>query len=123
MWDVNTGELLQELEGHNGAVKSERFKLLDRAWQEDRTPSCGTAESRHYDSALQGASRERAERGEQGHRNIGEQGGQLGVGNRDETLGGGNDGWRGYRGGRDDQAIAKLRQAVGHLRDNAGSWG
>ena len=33
---------------------------------------------------------------------------------REETLEGGNGGWRGYRGGRDDQATAKLRQAVGH---------
>ena len=36
---------------------------------------------------------------------------------------GGNGGWRGYRGGRDDQATAKLRQAVGHQRDNASARG
>ena len=35
-----------------------------------------------------------------------EQGGQLSVGGRDETVEGGNGGWRGYRGGRDDQATA-----------------
>ena len=50
-----------------------------------------------------------------------EQGGQLGVGSRDETLEGGNGGWRGNRGGRNDQVTAKLRQAVGNQRDNAGS--
>ena len=32
-------------------------------------------------------------------------------------------GWRGYRGGRDEQATAKLRQAVGHRRDNASASG
>ena len=49
----------------------------------------------------------------------------MGVGSRDETLEGGNCGWRGYRGGRDDQATAKLRQAVGHQWDKADSrgWG
>ena len=54
------------------------------------------------------------ERGESGHWYSGDQGGQLSVGSRDETVEGGNGGWRGYRGGRDDQATAKLRQAVGN---------
>ena len=53
----------------------------------------------------------------------GEQGGQLIVGGRDETLEGGNSGWRGHRGGRDDQATAKLCQALGHQRDHAVSKG
>ena len=44
---------------------------------------------------------------------------------RHGTLEGGNGGWRGHRGGRDDQAAAKLRQAVSHQRDNGCSreWG
>ena len=36
---------------------------------------------------------------------------------------GGNGGWRGCRGGRDDQATAKLRPAVGHQRDKASAGG
>ena len=51
------------------------------------------------------------------------QGGQLSAGSRDVPSEGGNGGWRGYRGGRDDQATAKLSQAIGHQRDNAGSRG
>ena len=39
------------------------------------------------------------------------------------TVEGGNGGWRGYRGRRDDQATAKLRQAVSHQRDNASARG
>ena len=38
------------------------------------------------------------------------------VGGRDDTLEGGSGGWGGDCGGRDDQATAKLRQAVGHQR-------
>ena len=42
-----------------------------------------------------------------------QQGGQLDVGGRDETLEGGHRG----RGGHYDQATAKLRQAGGNQRD------
>ena len=48
---------------------------------------------------------------------------RLIVGGRDETLEGGNGGWSGDRGARDDHATAKLHQAVGHQRDDAGSSG
>ena len=55
---------------------------------------------------------------------------QLIVESRDETLEGGNGGWRGYCGGRDDQATAscvKQSASDGHQRDNAGpgarGWG
>ena len=50
---------------------------------------------------------------------LGEQGGQLNVRGPDQTLEGRNGGWRGDRGGRDEQATTKLRpsQAVGdHCR-------
>ena len=35
----------------------------------------------------------------------------------------GSGGWRGYRGGRDDQATAQPRRAGGHQRDHAGTRG
>ena len=53
---------------------------------------------------------------------------QLIVESRDETLEGGNGGWRGYCRGRDDQATAscvKQSASDAHQRDNAGArgWG
>ena len=50
-----------------------------------------------------------------------EQGGQLGVGSRDETLEGGHCCLRGNRGGRNDQATAQLRQEIGSQLGNTAS--
>ena len=95
-----------------------------------RAPPCCSAVSAssaatmgvRYDGKRCSMSREQVAK-RQSESKSGEQGGQLIVGGRDETLEGGNSGWRGHRGGRDDQATAKLCQALGHQRDHAVSKG